>query len=96
MIIIIVILIDLFNPLKTCVIPDLFLLSYLDLQAFLLQTGVKIQENVIPDSFRSMFFAVFFPQIVMARGVSSDAGLHPSNTRSRIPKLHNLYMYLSI
>ena len=35
------------------------LLSYLDLQAFVLQTGVEIQENVFPDSFRCMFVFLF-------------------------------------
>jgi hypothetical protein len=36
------------------------LLQYLDLQAFLQQTGIKVQENVIPDSFSSIVFGGFF------------------------------------
>ena len=60
MIIIIVILIDLCNPLKNMRDFPFVLSSYSDLQAFLLQTGVKIQENMIPDSFRSMLLGGFF------------------------------------
>ena len=61
-IIIIVILIDLCNPLESMCDFPFVLLSYLDLQAFLLQNGVKMQESVIPNSFRSMLFGgTLFP-----------------------------------
>ena len=57
-----IIFIDLWNPLQNVCDFPFVLLSYLDVQAFLLQTGVKIQDNVILDSFRSMRFGgVFFP-----------------------------------
>ena len=60
MIEIIVTLIDLCNPLKNmCDVPFVSL-SYLDLQASLLQTGVKVQENVILDSFAACFLDDLF------------------------------------
>ena len=38
------------------------LMAHFHLQAFLLHTSIKVHENVIPDSFRSMFFGGFsFP-----------------------------------
>ena len=76
-IIIIVIVIDVCNPLKNMCDFPFVLLSYLDLQAFLQQTSVNIQENVIPDSFRSMLFGgTFFTDSygswgVVRRGVAS-------------------------
>ena len=48
------------NPLKHMCDFPFVLLQYLDLQAFLQQTGIKVQENVIPDSFRSIVFGGFF------------------------------------
>ena len=51
---------DVCNPFKSMCDFPFVLLSYLDLQASLQQTGVKIQEYVIPDSFRSMFVGDFF------------------------------------
>ena len=54
MILIIVNFIDLCDPLKNMSGFPFVSLSYLDFQASLQQTGVKIQENVVPDSFRSM------------------------------------------
>ena len=80
-IIIIEILIDVCNPLKNMCDFSFVLLSYLDYLAFLLQTSVKMQESVISDSFRSMLLGGFVSRIVMARELSSDAGLHPSSTR---------------
>ena len=54
-IIIIVILIDLCNPLKSMCDFPFVLLSSFDLKAFLLPTGIELQEHVIPDVFWSFF-----------------------------------------
>ena len=59
-IIIIVCFIIVYNHLKNMCDFPFVLLQYLDLQAFLQQTSIKVQENVIPDSFPSIVFGVFF------------------------------------
>ena len=61
-IIIIVFFVVFYNPSKNMCDFPFVLLQYLDLQAFLQQTGIKVQENVIPDSFPSIVFGgTFFP-----------------------------------
>ena len=56
-----------------------------DLQTFPLPTDSisRRKENVALDSSHSMFSEGCLHRIVMAREVSSDAGLHTSDTRSR-------------
>ena len=58
------------------------LMVELDLQTFPLQNGIKVKEDVIPDSFRGLAF-VISPRKVLALEVSSDAAFHFPNTRSR-------------
>ncbi len=59
-IIIIFLSIVFYNPLKNMCDSPFVLLQYLDLQAFMQQTGIKVQENVIPDSFSSIVFGGLF------------------------------------
>ena len=59
------------------------LVAEVDLQAFQLQTDIKVQEIVITNSLRGSTFGLTFTPKVIAREVSSDLGLHFLNIRLR-------------